>query len=157
MADSRLRRELRSVEKAIRQRQTLAGQWLQWYQIDYANTTSDPVYSTGPSRKWLAPVTIPAYSAWISQAPQSFGDDGLYLVDRLQAVVSVWEFEHRGMTLFTDDHHLNDRVMFDGELFSVDSFIPGGRVADRYMTIAISALQVKPEEFEEEDNQPWSE
>jgi hypothetical protein len=128
----------------MKQYQWNAGQWVHWFRFDRPDTTSHPVYDTGPQRVWYPPVTIPVVIAEYMRASQNFDDDGMYLVDSLHIIMSYDAFFHSQITDPDPNgvDHLNDRVGFDGKLFSVNSFIPRGRVGSYFWTISVQCQDV---------------
>lgn len=134
--------------------QPQVGQWCQWYRFNPSGTTANPIYDTGPQRAWFPFVTLPLMLGEYTRADQNFDDDGLYLVDNLHLIISYDQFFHTQM-LDPDPtgmDHLNDRVGFDGHLFSVDSFVPRGRVASYFLTISCNLTEVAQEELDEDND-----
>lgn len=150
--DRRLLREIRSAYEGMKRYQIEAGQWVNWFRFDAAGTTSDPVYGTGPQRKWHYPIIIPAMIGEYHRAPQNFDDDGLYRIDRVHLIMSYFAFFSSTMADPdpTGQDHVNDRVAFDGHLFSVDSFTPQGHVGSYFLTISCDVAQVAQEEMQED-------
>ena len=128
------------------------GQLVLWFRFNEAATTAHPIYDTGPQRQWYPPVLVPAYISEYLRARKNFDDDGLYFVDHLHMIFSYDAFFRTGMPDPDPNgqNHLNDRVAFDGRLFSVSAFFPQGRVADRFLTISVDVNQVKQEEMDED-------
>lgn len=150
--DRRLLREIHAANKIMKRYQFQAGQWAQWYRFDLADTTSNPIYDTGPQRVWYPAITLPVILGEYSRAPQNFDDSGLYLLDRLHLIFSYDAFFHTTMVDPdpTGQDHLNDRVGFDGHLFSVNSFIPRGRTASHFLTVSCDLQEVAQEDFNED-------
>jgi len=150
--DRRLLREVRQAYKGMFEYQLSAGQWVQWFRFNLGATTANPVYDTGPQRAWYPPITLPVLLAEWERAPKNYDDDGLYRVDQIQLVVSYGAFFSTAMPDPdpTGEDHVNDRLAFAGVLYSVGSFLPKGRVADNFLTISVTAMQVKQEELDED-------
>ena len=150
--DRRTLRDIRSAYQGMKDYQYQTGQFVQWFRFDVADTTSDPVYGTGPQRQWYPAVTVPVMLGEYQRAPKNFDDDGLYLVDQGHLIISYFAFF--SSTIVDPDptgqNHLNDRVGFDGHLFSVASFLPRGRVADYFLTISVDLIEVAQEELIED-------
>ena len=132
--------------------QQQTGEWVAWFRFDQADTTSHPTYSTGPQRVWYPAVTVPVVIAEDIRASKNFDDDGLYLIDQLHLVVSYSAFIHSMIPDSdpTGQDHLNDRIGFDNKLFSVNSFVPRGRVANSYLTISVDCREVAQEDLNED-------
>lgn len=150
--DRRTLRDIRYAYRGMKEYQFHVGQWVSWFRFNKAGTTVHPVYDTGPQRAWYPAITLPVLSLEYERAAQNFDDDGLYQVDRAHLVVSYDQFFHTTM-LDPDPNgadHVNDRVGADGRLFSVDSFLPRGRVAAHFLTISIDLTEVAAEELAED-------
>ena len=152
MPDRRLLRDIRSAYDGMKAYQYEVGQYLLWYRFNKAGTTSDPVYDIGPQRSWYSVVWVPAHIGEYRRAGKNFDDDGLYLVDRVHAVLSYQAFYNSGIQDPDPNfqNHLNDRVGFDGKLFSVSEFLPQGRAADNFLTVSVTMIEVAQEELVED-------
>lgn len=150
--DRRLLRDIRSAYRGMQRYQVGAGQWLLWFRFNKAGTTSDPTYGTGPTRAWFPPITVPAMIGEYTRDPKNFDDDGLYQVDQVHAILNYFDFF--SSTMIDPDpngqDHVNDRVVFDGHLFSVSSFTPRGRVASYFLTISVDMIEIAAEELNED-------
>ncbi len=150
--DRRTLRDIKQAYAAMNRYQQQTGEWVQWFRFDQVDTTSHPTYSTGPNRVWYPPVTVPVVIAEDVRAGQNFDDDGLYLLDRLHLVISYSAFIH-AMIPDADplnQDHLNDRIGFDNKLFSVNTFVPRGRVAAQYLTISVDCQELAQEDLNED-------
>lgn len=147
--DRRLLREIYSAYEGMKEYNLLAGQTCTWYRFNKAGTTSHPVYGTGPQRAWFPGINVPLQIGEYNRAAQNFDDDGLYRVDSAHLILSYGAFFHSTIQDPdpTGQDHVNDRVGYDGALFSVDSFLPRGRVADNFLTISVDLRQVAEEEM----------
>ena len=153
MPDRRTLRDIRSAYKGMREYQLHAGEWCHWFRFNKTGTTMHPIYDTGPQRAWFAPITVPLLIGEYERAPQNLtSDDGLYQVDKLHCIISYDQFFHSTMPDPdpTGADHVNDRVAYDGSLFSVDSFLPRGRIASHFLTISVDATEVAQEELDED-------
>ena len=150
--DRRILRDVRDAYQAMKQYQYEAGQWVYWFRFDKAGTTSHPVYDTGPQRAWKQPIILPVIIAEFERPPQNYDDDGLYIVAKAHLIFSYDAFFHSTMPDPDPNYqgHLNDRVAFDGYLFSVDSFQPRGRVADQFLTVSADLRGVAQEDMDED-------
>lgn len=149
------RRTLRDIYQAyenMKQYQLRAGQWVQWFRYNTSASTVMPIYDTGPQRVWYPAITLPVLMGQYVRAAQNFDDDGLYLVNTAHFVISYDAFFHSNMPDpdTSGNDHLNDRLAFDGVLFSVDSFLPRGRVASNFLTISVDAREVAQSEMDED-------
>jgi hypothetical protein len=153
--DRRTLRDIRQAYEGFKNDYQLnAGQWVQWFQFNPAATTAHPIYDTGPQRAWNTGVTVPVLEGIYTRAEQNFDQDGLYLVDSVRLIISYKAYlqallkdpDSTGMD------HLNDRVVFDNHLFSVDSFVPRGRIASYFLTISVDLTEVAQEELDEDND-----
>jgi hypothetical protein len=156
VSDRRTLRDITSAYQAMKEYQRDIGQQVQWFRFDQADTTSDPVYETGPQRIWYPAITMPCYLAEYQRSGQNFDDDGLYIVDRLHLILSYNFFFNSAMPDPdpTGADHVNDRVGFQGVLFSIDTFYPQGRVADYFLTISCDCRAVAQSEMIEDVTPP---
>lgn len=150
--DRRLLRDIRSAFFGMKRAQLEQGQWVQWYRFNQQATTSHPVYDTGPQRQWYPPITLPVFLGEYRRQSQNFDDDGLYLVDRAHLIISYFAFFNAPIPDPDPNgqDHLNDRVAFDGRLFSVDMFLPRGRTASWFLTISVDLTEVSQTELIED-------
>ena len=150
--DRRTLRDIRSAYQGMKRGQVDQGEWVSWFRFNKSQTTSHPVYDTGPQRLWYPAITLPVWNAQYRRQSQNFDDSGLYLVDTVKLIFSYFAFFSTTM-LDPDPNgqdHLNDRVGFDGRLFSVDSFLPRGRIASYFLTISVDLTEVAQEELIED-------
>lgn len=154
--DRRTLRDIRDGDRAMKEYQRQVGQWAHWFRFNLAATTAHPVYDVGPQRVWYPPITVPVMIGEYGRAGQNFDDDGLYRLDSVHFVISKSAFFHTTMPDpdETGADHVNDRVGFDGTLFSVDSFQPRGRVAGYFWTISVDAHEVAQEDLDEDAADP---
>jgi hypothetical protein len=153
MSDRRTLRDIRQAYEGMKNDYQLnVGQWAAWFRFNAAATTMDPTYDTGPQRTWYPPITLPVLIGEYVRAGQNFDDDGLYQLDRLHLIFSFNQFFSTTMPdpdPFGQDH-VNDRVGFDGRLFSVNTFLPRGRVADYFLTVSVDCLAMTQSDLDED-------
>lgn len=122
-----------------------------WYQYDATLSGSDSIYDEGSitvGRRWKEPVSVPCLLVTKDEGDQQMREDaGLYFVDRYRLVLSVRHLRDAGVRV--DDPHvlLNDRFIFDGHVYAVDSFKRGGHLSSYEVVIGITGYQVKAEEL----------
>ena len=150
--DRRMLRDIQSAYRGMKLAQLDQGEWVQWFRYNQAASTSHPVYDTGPLRQWYPSITVPVWLGEYSRAGRNFDDDGLYLVDRVNVIMSYDAFFHSTMPdpdPYGNDH-VKDRVAYDGHIFKVDSFLPRGRVASYFLTISVSLTELAQSEMAED-------
>lgn len=155
--DRRLRRALRYIDRTIGRESLRRGQQVLWYEFD-ATSVSDAedidLYDEGgsqlgegASRKWGSAVPIQTYQAILDEGAQQFLPEGAYTVDTLRLIISYAEMNAAGISNPLDrGAHIHDRVEYDGRLWSVDSYNPRGRTADRSLTVTVICTQVMEDE-----------
>jgi hypothetical protein len=168
--DYRLRQNAARINKGIRNFSRLVGQDVKWYEFipqsveDVDSTDSgtgfdDDLYDEGgeqvvnghhgASARWKAPKIIRVVQAIINEGSQQFRETGSYSVDTLTLIVQYEELVRKGLANPANrGAHTNDRIGFDGRIFSVDMFNPRGRIATvPGFTVSIQALEVKEDEL----------
>lgn len=155
--DRRTLRDIRQAYEGMKNDYQLqVGQWCSWFRFNPTATTAHPIYDTGPQRVWYPSIVLPVLLGEYTRAGQNFDSDGLYLVDKVHLIFSYDAFFHT--TMIDPDptgmDHVNDRVGFDGRLFSVDSFLPRGRVASHFLTVSCDLIEVAQEELDEDQPVP---
>lgn len=150
--DRRLLREIRSAYEGMKFYQLEAGQWVNWFRFNQSATTSDPTYDTGPQRAWYPPIKIPVIIGEYERAGKNYDDDGLYQVDRMYCIINYFAFFSTGMPDPdpTGQNHVNDRVGYDGHLFSLSGFLPRGRTASYFLTISVDMIEIGQAELYED-------
>jgi hypothetical protein len=135
------------------------GQQVLWYEFNVASVndaTDEDLYDeggpqlrpgtddAGTSRRWKDPKTVQVYMARLDEGAEDYDETGQYDVDRLTLVVNRQSLKNYGIDPTAD--HLNDRIAFDGRLFNVNHFDKRGRLADTYLTITVTCVEVKEDE-----------
>jgi len=170
--DRRLRRNAIRINQGLERFGRQVGQDVLWYEWNAASVededSSDPgpqfdddLYDEGGSQpgrpdapvgrnaEWWAPVTVRVLQAVLNEGEQEFQDIGNYTVDRLSIVVAYEALVKAGISNPTDrGGHMNDRIGYDGRLFSVDAFNPRGRIANvPGFTVSVMATEIKDDEL----------
>ena len=150
--DRRLIQERTLAYRAMREYTGQVGQDLAWFRFNPNLTTSHPVYDVGPQRVWYNPVTVPALIGQYIRPSKNLDADGLYLAAQAHGTISYEAFVASGIPDPdpSEENHLNDRVGFDGHLFTVMEFTPVGRVASAFLTIAFVLHEVDRAIYEED-------
>lgn len=154
MPTDRLRREINSVNRGLRQYQRETGQTVVWYEYDTANSTEGSVYDEGPSRRWKVgkPVHCLFVMYYESEISPDVTDEGLYEVDRLHLTVAADQFSRDGISNpRSPDEHERDRVVYEGKTYEVRKYRLRGRTADTYMVVTVDLVEVKADDTELDD------
>ena len=113
----------------------------------------DPVYDTsnqedGKGRRWDEPFKMPVIMAQQIRGTNVNNERGFYTTDTLRLVIAVTDVQRLLPAMLTDpNHHIKDRVVFQGEAFVPTRVLPRGRYADNYSVITIDCNQVNAEEL----------
>jgi hypothetical protein len=171
----RMRRDIRLINKAMRNESYRWGQQVIWYPFNPASVededSDDPgtgydadLYDegglqqrawsndTGTSRRWGEARPVQVQMARMDEGMEQFSDQGSYDVDRLTIIVSRQALADSGIDPDEDRH--NDRVVFDGRTFAVNHFDKRGRISDTYLTATVTCAQVMDDEMQTDDV-PW--
>lgn len=144
-------RDVLSVWKGLKQYQHLMGEYLGWYQFDWVDSTTGPIYDEGPSRRWHPSVQVPALFVLFQQPPNVATEGGRYTVAEFHATLSYDEVRKSGIVnIDTPDQHFGDRIEWNGKLYDLEEYRLQGLMHGQYLTIAIDGHEVKEEELEED-------
>lgn len=162
MADHRLKRRLVAIEHGLRKYSREVGQTVTWYEFkpsSVADSTDTDLYDEGGAqlgggdgRHWYAGVPLPVIQAFLDEGVEQFQPQGQYQLGSLRLILGYAEFQRRGFTMPADrGAHLNDRVEYDNRLWSVDAFLPRGRISNKLMTITVEGTEVTADEQQMDD------
>jgi len=158
-----LRREIRSIERGLREFQQEVGDVVEWYEFDpylsgggdtyQEGSIPDPFDASlplsGQGVVFRPPVAIPV--VWLRfMAPESVQtDSGEYTINRTSLRMSANGIKSGALRhAFDPDYHYNDRYSYNGFLYRVESFSPRGWLHGAYLMVDITGRQMKEEEFE---------
>lgn len=134
------------------------GDWVDYYRLDPAGTSFDPVYEevTATGRRYLPPVRLGCLHVTLVQGGDTQGDKGFYYADDLRALVPYDMYEGTGMELADLDTGTfeQDRVVYKQKVFGVTLISIAGQIQDRPTVVAIDASQLKPDQLIED--QLWA-
>lgn len=151
-----VRREVASINKGIRDYQRETGQTILWYEFDSELSTRDPVYDEGPSRKWLPGKPVPVVFTYFHEAREEPRPEGFYMVNMVHFTVLLDTLRKSGISNpDRTELHMHDRFLFNGNLYSINSYEKQGHLRDTWITIAVDGLQVKDDEMLTDDA-PWA-
>lgn len=151
MVDYRLRRNLWRINRGLKRFQYQTGQSVTWYPFDSASLDDDgtdtDLYDEGIAINWLPGLHLPVLQAYYIPATQNDTGDGLYLVDSLRLTIGVDQFQKfTHLSELDRSHRLNDRVSYEGRVYSVNDWRPKGRAADKYTIITATCVEVREDE-----------
>ncbi len=142
------------------------GNVMEWWFYDQDNTIVDPIYDVGSGgmgggRRWKGPVQVPIVSGKLRQGVTVQNDRGLYNTDTLDLIINM-DVVYNGNDLkgsnstvipelsrieTNPDHYLLDRIVFRNQVFVPRQISLDGLITDKYTLVAVSCLQVNPEEL----------
>lgn len=153
------------MNKNMRRESYRWGQTVRWYPFDPSSVddaTDQDLYdeggtqsrpgtvNTGTSRHWFSPKTVQTIMTRVDEGSEDYREEGSYSVDRLYGIISAQLLRDFGIDP-DDGDHLDDRIEFNGRLFSVDSFEKHGWVSDIYTQVTVRGTQVMPSEQHTDD------
>lgn len=174
----RLKRQIEHMDRTMTGAALGWGQTVLWYEFNPASIEDadsgdpdvafdDDLYDEGGSqlnrvggaigsgRRWHSPKRVKVYQAMLNEGAQEFNPEGNYTVDTLTLIVQYSELRKKISNPTDRGAHVNDRIGYDGRIFSVDSFNPRGRIADAIMTVTVQCLEVKEDEMALDPEEWW--
>lgn len=146
-------------EGIVDELRTPVGSEVEWYVWDetalQANYTDwvDPIYDVSNSTpnkgiRWNPPFTLPVIMAQNLRGTNVMNERGLYVVDSLRLVVAVDDIQRLIPSMETNPNaHIQDRILFQGEVFVPTRVLPRGRYRDYYAVVTIDCNLVNGEEL----------
>lgn len=135
----------------MRQTARAYGQTVLWFELDEAHENPHDPYDEG-GRFWKSPRTINVYQASIDEGEQQFLRTGAYRVATLHLIIEGDELRRRGISQPIErGAHDQDRIIYDGRLFSVDDLEPRGRIGNTLMTVSVQCTEVMEDEQQMDD------
>lgn len=127
------------------------GDWLNYFRFDPGRSAADDVYdeATGDGEKFLAPVRVQCLHVTHSDGAAEISDNGFYFNDDLDATIAFDAFTEAGMSMadLRTGNYLRDRVIYDRKVFRVKQLAVRGQMQERDLVIALTAVQLKPDEL----------
>lgn len=168
---SSVRREIRSVERGLRQFQREVGDTVVWYEFDSAKSSGGDTYDEGGIPDPLDPTLIPTGAGLVFKAPTAIPvvwirfvtptaiqtEEGEYTVNRTTLRFARDVMRTSGLQNPLDPAaHFNDRYSYNGFLYRVDGYNPRGWIHNTYLMVDVNGTQLKPEELQS-DSFPFNE
>lgn len=158
-----IRREVRSIERGLKQFQREVGDVITWYEFDPVNSTPEDTYGEGPlpnpmdptqavvgtGLAFRPPVVIPA--VWVRFIPPEAiqTDSGEYTINHLSLRIAVDSLRRSGLRQSLDPaFHYNDRFAYRDFPYRVEEYAPKGWLGGAYLIVDVTGRQLKEEEFE---------
>lgn len=130
------------------------GQTVAWYTADFKASHVDSIYDVGDAgpaggRAWKPPFPVPVLSVQNTQGAEESEEQGLYSSDSIRIIISYDQAEKVGLRDFNvnSNNFLNDRIVWNNEVYTPTRIQPRGLIRGQYTVIGIDAVQVNPEEM----------
>ena len=137
--------------KRMRGWRDVRGDWLDYYHLNEAGTSVDPIYdeATAPGRVYFPRVRVPVLHVTVQYGDNENTDMGFYFNNTLEALCAFDQFTGVGMDYadVKDGNYLKDRIYYKHEIYRVTQIVPKGQIQERPTLISISATQLKPDEL----------
>jgi hypothetical protein len=127
------------------------GDWCSYYRFNAALTVTDPIYdeAVGTGRMYYPPIRVPCLHVVHVQGENEYGQLGYYFNDTLTVTCSFDQFGAVGL-MYSDietGNFLQDRIVYDREVYRVVQMSPRGKIQERSTVIQIECSQLKPDEM----------
>jgi hypothetical protein len=144
--------ETRSINAGLRGYQSYAGDQVEYWRFDHADSVMDDVYdeATGAGRVFYGPYAIPVLHVVHLQGEDTAGGTkGFYTNDTLSASASFRQVALTGMTLadIRTNAYLRDRLVYDEKAFRVTRMTALGQIQRADLILAIECQQLKADEI----------
>ena len=104
--------------------------------------------SSGKGIAWNTPFGMPVIMAQQIRGTNVMNERGLYTTDTLRLVISVADVNRLLPDLLErPTYHIQDRVVFQNEVFIPTRVLPRGRYANFYSVVTVDMNQCNPEEL----------
>ena len=122
---------------------------LQTNYTDWVDDTYDVSNQTlGKGLRWVPPFKMPVIMAQQLRGTNVMNERGLYVVDTLRLVIAVDDLQRLLPDMETSpNQHVQDRVVFQGEVFVPTRVLPRGRYKDYYAVVTLDCNLVNSEEL----------
>lgn len=139
-----MKRELRHVNRALRQYTVRNGEGVLWY--EYAGVQATNYLNEG-SRRYLAPVAVPALWVIESEATELGEAEGRRLTPTIRFATSMEYLVKSGLSDPHDsERHVNDIVQYQRTLYSIGDYAVRGRMARQDVIVGVNAIKLFPDE-----------
>lgn len=123
---------------------------VEWFRFDEDATVVDDLYDVGATRRWQAPLRIPALWVIRDEGRDTYDQDGLYVTETLQIALSKSVLRDKLHWVSLEQmilDHLRDRLRFEGVVYTIVSFQPMGQLLNRDTIIGVTANKVRSDQY----------
>lgn len=116
-------------------------------------TWVDPIYdvsnqTSGQGLVWNSPMELPVIMAQQLRGTNVMNERGMYIVDTLRLVIAIEDLQRMFPDVeFNPNEHIQDRIVFQNEVFVPTRVLPRGRYKDYYAVVTLDCNQVNAEEL----------
>lgn len=127
--------------------------WKDYYLEDNYNDIVDDIYDVsssvpGKGRRWMLPFDMPCVMAQLIRSSNVMNERGFYVTDTLRLVLNVGDVQRLTPEMLRDpSHHIKDRIIYKGQVFTPSRVLPRGAFGYRYAVVTVDCNQVNPEEL----------
>lgn len=127
--------------------------WKDYYLEENYDTIVDDIYDVsssvaGQGRRWMLPFKMPSVMAQLIRSTNVMNERGFYVTDTLRLVLNVGDVQRLTPEMITNpSHHIKDRIIYRGEVFTPTRVLPRGSFGYRWAVITVDCNQVNPEEL----------
>ena len=126
------------------------GLTVEWFRFDQENTDVDDIYDVGAARRWKPPLLMPTLWVIREEGSDTFDQEGLYTTETLQVAVAKHVLRDKLHWVDLDRNvreRLNDRLRFEGHVYTISSFQLQGQLLRRDTIIGIMANKVRSDQY----------
>lgn len=143
--------ETNEIEGALRGRQDLAGDQIEYYRFSKEDSQTDDLYDEGAGvgRVFDGPIPVPVMHATHEEGPAEQRNEGFYYNDNIHVTAGFTMLRRTGLTDMDlqSQSYLKDRIVYDGRVFRVLDIKVLGQIQRRDIIVAIDATQMRPDEM----------
>lgn len=127
--------------------------WKDYYLDEHYTEIVDDIYDVssstpGMGRRWMLPFKMPTVMAQLIRSTNVMNERGYYVTDTLRLVINVGDVQRLTPEMLTDpSHHIKDRIIYRGEVFTPTRVLPRGSVGYRWTVVTVDCNQVNSEEL----------
>ena len=146
-----LRRELDHIHrKGTEFVQSVLGETVVWWEYDALLSEYDAVYdesSATNKRVWRPGILVPVQYVNVNEGGRTNEHQGRLTTNDLRLAVSIRVLRDVGLSNPQDNRrHLNDMILYQKKLWSLDEYDIRGRLARDSIMVAVTATEIKPDD-----------
>ena len=143
--------ETNEIEGALRGRQDLAGDSVNYYRFSRTDSATSNLYDegTGVGRVFDGPIPLPVMHVTHGEGPSEDRQEGFYYSDSIHFTAGYTMLRRAGLTEMdlNTGSYLKDRLVYDNKVFRVMDIQVLGQIQRRDVVVGVDAVQMKPDEL----------